>query len=174
MGGGTLPSGAQGATVSGFVLERCQIVPGDVKTVFGFFKDPHNLEAITPPWLHFHVASSSTPVVRMGTEIHYRLRWQVVPLRWSSRISEYVEGELFADEMLRGPYRRWYHRHFFTAVPSGVEVRDVVQYQLPFGPVGRVVHAMTVRSQLEAIFDYRQNTITEIFGLPLPAGTRSC
>ncbi|MEJ2202786.1 MAG: SRPBCC family protein [Gemmatimonadota bacterium] len=160
--------------MNAFVLERRQIVPGDVSTVFGFFKDPHNLEAITPPWLHFRVVSSSTPVVRRGTEIDYRLRWQVFPMRWRSRISEYVEGELFADEMLSGPYRRWYHRHFFTAVPDGVEVRDVVQYQLPLGPLGRLAHVMTVRGQLDAIFDYRHGAITRIFGPPLPAGTRSC
>jgi ligand-binding SRPBCC domain-containing protein len=160
--------------VSGFVLERRQIVPGEMPAVFGFFKDPHNLEAITPPWLHFQVVSSSTSVVRKGTEIHYRLRWQVFPMRWRSRISEYVEGEFFADEMLSGPYRRWYHRHFFTTVPSGVEVRDVVQYQLPLGPLGRLAHVMTVRSQLDAIFDYRHSAITRIFGLPLPAETQSC
>ena len=152
--------------MSGLVLERHQIVPGEMQAVFGFFKDPHNLEAITPPWLHFQVESSSTPVVRKGTEIDYRLRWQVFPMKWRSRISEYVEGELFADEMLRGPYKRWYHRHLFTTVPSGVEVRDVVRYQLPFGPLGRLAHAMTVRRQLEAIFDYRREAIAGIFGLP--------
>jgi ligand-binding SRPBCC domain-containing protein len=157
-----------------FVLERRQVVPGDMSTVFAFFKDPRNLEAITPPWLHFQVVASSTPVVRKGTEIDYRLRWQAFPMRWRSRISEYVEGELFADEMLRGPYRRWYHRHLFTVVPSGVEVRDVVQYQLPFGPIGRLAHAVTVRSQLEAIFDHRRQAIAGIFGLPLTVGTESC
>ncbi len=159
--------------MSGFVLERRQIVAGDVPEVFGFFKDPHNLESITPPWLHFRVVSSSTPVVREGTEIEYRLRWQVFPMKWRSRISEYVEGEMFADEMLSGPYTRWYHRHLFTSVPDGVEMTDIVQYQLPLGPLGRLAHAMTVRSQLEAIFDYRRSAIARIFGLPLPAGTPS-
>lgn len=160
--------------MSGFVLVRRQIVPGEMPAVFGFFKDPHNLEAITPPWLHFQVASASTPVVRENTEIEYRLRWQVFPMTWRSRISEYVEGEFFADEMLSGPYRRWYHRHFFASVPGGVEMRDIVEYELPLGALGRLAHALAVRSQLEAIFDYRHQAITGILGAPRSAGAASC
>jgi len=145
------------------VLEARQLVPGDMTTVFGFFKDPKNLEAITPPWLRFEVRSSTTRTVRTGTEIAYRLRWQVFPMTWRSRISEYEERVLFADEMLSGPYRRWYHTHLFKEAPGGVEMRDVVEYELPFGLLGRLVHAFTVRRQLEAIFAYRRGAIARIF-----------
>ena len=149
--------------MSRHVLARRQVVPHDLDEVFGFFKDPKNLETITPPWLRFEVRRSSTPVVAAGTEIDYRLRWQGFPMTWRSRISEYVEGELFADEMLSGPYRRWYHRHHFISTSVGVEVVDVVEYELPFGPLGRLAHASIVRSQLDAIFDYRHNAIDKIF-----------
>ena len=149
--------------MSAHVLEARQVVPGDMAAVFGFFKDPKNLEAITPPWLRFEVRSSTTATVRRGTEILYRLRWQIFPMTWRSRISEYEEGVLFADEMLKGPYKRWYHRHLFSEVPGGVEVRDLVEYVLPFGPLGDLVHALTVRSQLEAIFAYRREAIERIF-----------
>jgi len=152
------------------VLRRRQVVPGDLASVFDFFEDPKNLEAITPPWLRFEVRSSTTERVTLGTEITYRLRWQIFPMTWRSRISEYVEGELFADEMLAGPYKRWYHRHLFSAVPGGVEVEDVVEYELPFGPLGRLVHAAMVRRQLEAIFDYRTETIARIFRAPHTSG----
>lgn len=87
-------------------LERRQIVPGDLETVFGFFQDPMNLEAITPPWMHF-------------------------------------------------------------------EVTDMVQYELPLGLLGRLIHTLVVRSQLEVIFDYRREAITRIFGPDQPAGARS-
>jgi ligand-binding SRPBCC domain-containing protein len=50
--------------MSPHVLERRQIVPGDLETVFGFFQDPMNLEAITPPWMHFEVVSSTDVRVR--------------------------------------------------------------------------------------------------------------
>ena len=144
-------------------LHRRQIVDATLSEVFAFFSDPFNLAVITPPWLGFRIAESTARTVRLGTTIRYRLRLHGVPLGWESRIAEYVEGEVFADEMLSGPYRRWYHRHTFRSVPGGVEIEDVVEYELPFGPLGRLAHALFVRRQLRAIFAYRERRITQLF-----------
>ena len=148
-------------------LFRRLVVPDRLGEVFDFFKDPYNLEAITPPWLAFRVLRSSDAVVRLGTRISYRLRLHGIPLRWESHIAEFVEGESFADVMLSGPYRRWHHRHSFREVPEGVEMLDTVEYALPFGSVGRLAQALVVRRQLETIFDYRAARIAERF----PAGS---
>lgn len=144
-------------------LHRRQIVDATLSEVFAFFSDPFNLAVITPPWLGFRIAESTDRTVRLGTTIRYRLRLHGVPLGWESRIAEYVEGEVFADEMLSGPYRRWYHRHTFRSVPGGVEIEDVVEYELPFGPLGRLAHALFVRRQLRAIFAYRERRISQLF-----------
>jgi len=144
-------------------LHRRQIVDATLSEVFAFFSDPFNLAVITPPWLGFRITESADRTVRLGTTIRYRLRLHGVPLGWESRIAEYVEGEVFADEMLSGPYRRWYHRHTFRSVPGGVEIEDVVEYELPFGPLGRLAHALFVRRQLRAIFAYRERRISQLF-----------
>lgn len=153
-------------------LHRRQVVGGDLPGVFGFFKSPFNLEAITPPWLGFRVLRASDPEVREGTRIGYRLRVHGLPLRWESRITEYRENAMFADEQLVGPYRRWYHRHLFQAVAGGVAMEDVVEYQLPFGLLGQLAHAAVVRRQLAAIFDYRARAIAARFPVQ-PAGGAS-
>jgi len=155
--------------MNGHVLRRTQLVHAELPAVFAFFEEPRNLEAITPPWLHFEVTSSSTERVGLGTEISYRLRWQVFPMRWHSRISEYEPGRLFADEMLRGPYSSWYHTHVFETVPEGVLMTDVVEYTLPLGPLGELVHTTIVRGQLERIFDFRRDAISRVFAPVLRA-----
>jgi ligand-binding SRPBCC domain-containing protein len=147
----------------GLVLERRQEVPGDLVHVFAFFKDPHNLARITPPWLRFQVAHTTDATVRRGTRIRYDIKWFGLPMRWESLISEYRENERFSDEMLIGPYARWYHTHTFEQLDGGVEMRDRVEYALPLGPLGRVAHAVMVARQLRAIFDYREVRIREIF-----------
>jgi ligand-binding SRPBCC domain-containing protein len=144
-------------------LQRRQVVGGDLTAVFGFFKNPINLEAITPPWLGFEVLHATDAEVRVGTRIRYRLRLHGIPLRWESRITEYVAGERFADEMLEGPYRQWYHRHLFRAVSGGVEITDIVDYRLPLGALGRLAHVVAVRRQLQAIFDYRERRVAQLF-----------
>jgi len=142
-------------------LTRTTILRGDLSRVFAFFKDPRNLETITPPWLGFRITSTSDATVREGTLIDYRLRLHGVPLSWQSRITEYAEDSHFADEQTKGPYALWYHRHVFRRVADGVEMTDHVEYRLPFGPLGRLVHWLVVRHQLRAIFDYRTKVIAE-------------
>jgi ligand-binding SRPBCC domain-containing protein len=41
---------------------------------------------------------------------------------------------------------------------------DEVQYALPFGVLGRIVHALKVRRDVSRIFDYRCLQIDELFG----------
>ena len=147
-------------------LQRRQVVGGEMADVFGFFKSPLNLEAITPPWLGFRVLHASDAEVREGTRIEYGLRLHGIPFRWKSRITEYRENEMFADEQITGPYRRWYHRHLFQQVPGGVAIEDEVEYQMPFGPLGRLAHAAVVRRQLQRIFDHRARVIGTQFPLP--------
>ncbi|MEA3247525.1 MAG: DUF2177 family protein [Gemmatimonadota bacterium] len=125
-------------------LQRTTFLPGGLSDVFAFFKNPRNLERITPPWLGFRITAATDEAVRDGTRIAYRLSLHGIPLRWESRIAEYAEDSHFADEQMRGPYARWYHRHTFRAVPGGVEMTDDVEYRLPFGPLGRLVHWLVV------------------------------
>lgn len=130
-------------------------MPGTVAEVFAFFKNPYNLEAITPPWLGFRIISTTDHEVREGTRIRYRLRLHGIPLTWESVIAEYRENEMFADRQVTGPYRHWYHRHRFREEGGGVAIEDEVDYQLPLGVLGRVVHSLVVRRQLETIFGFR-------------------
>jgi ligand-binding SRPBCC domain-containing protein len=144
-------------------LERRAIVGGSVDEVFRFFCDPFNLQDLTPPWLGFRILDATSAVVERGTVIRYALRLQGFPLRWASRITEFEDGVMFADEQLTGPYRTWYHRHLFRPVAGGVEIIDRVEYTMPFGVAGRAAHALVVRHQLRAIFDYRAGAMQRRF-----------
>ncbi len=150
--------------MSQHVLERSQTVPGDLESVFTFFENPRNLKEITPRWISFQVVWASDETVKRGTKIRYKIKWLGLSMIWESLIAEYEQNERFADEMLRGPYRNWYHTHLFRSVPEGVEISDRVEYSLPFGPLGGLAHWLLVRRQLRAIFDYREKRIVELLG----------
>jgi ligand-binding SRPBCC domain-containing protein len=156
-----------------FLLSRTQIVPADLDDVFAFFKDPRNLAEITPLWLNFQVQWASDAAVREGTCVRYRIRWLGFPMRWESRIDRYVENVCFADEMVVGPYKSWYHLHRFRPVTDGVQMSDRVEYEVPLGTLGLAAHAVMVRRQLDAIFDYRTWRISAIFVGPHTSVGRS-
>jgi len=144
---------------------RCEMLSGKpLPETFAIFEDPYNLAKITPPWLNFRVTSAVRVQMRQGAEIQYTIRWSKLPIRWKTRITEYDPPRKFVDEQEYGPYTFWRHQHTFEETADGTKVKDEVQYTLPFGFLGRLVHAMIVRRQLLAIFRYRQRELEKMFG----------
>lgn len=140
------------------------IVDRPIADVFAMFENPYNLAILTPPWLNFRVTSKAKVEMRPGAEIEYRFQWLGLPMHWKTRISSYAPPSAFVDEALRSPYVFWHHLHTFEPVEGGTLVRDVVDYQLPLGPLGWLAHAVAVRYNLIAIFTFRQRTLNSLWG----------
>jgi ligand-binding SRPBCC domain-containing protein len=145
-----------------YTLDQVQLVRRPLSDVFAFFADPSNLQLLTPPLLNFRILTPVPIEMREGTLIDYRISIRGVPLRWRTRIEEYAPMRSFVDIQLRGPYRSWRHTHEFTERPEGTEVRDHIEYSLPFGPLGSVAHALFVRRDLEQIFEFRRDAIERL------------
>jgi ligand-binding SRPBCC domain-containing protein len=146
-------------------LNRQQIVPAPLEKVWAFFATPDNLNAITPEDLHFEIIHGGGKHMYGGQLIEYRV--QFIPLfksRWLTEISHLEEKVSFVDEQRLGPYHFWYHQHHFESVPGGTRIRDQVTYELPFGPLGELVHALWVGPRLTYIFDTRREIVATIFG----------
>jgi ligand-binding SRPBCC domain-containing protein len=105
------------------------------------------------------VVTPSPIAMSEGTLIDYKLCVRGVPLKWRSRITCWEPPYRFADEQLRGPYRRWYHVHTFEADGDWTICRDEVDYSFWGGPL---VHALFVRRDLERIFTFRTRVLQEI------------
>jgi uncharacterized protein (TIGR01777 family) len=149
-----------GRPVQSFRIERETFVSRPLDEVFGFFSDPYNLEALTPPWLSFRVLSADGPL-RDGALIRYGLRLRGVPFGWTSRLSSWEPPRRFVDEQVRGPYLRWVHEHTFEPADGGTIVRDVVDYDVPGG---KLVQRLLVRRDVERIFDYRAARLPALLG----------
>jgi len=98
-----------------------------------------------------------------GTKPRYRLSWRGAPVSWTTEIRRWEPPFRFADVQLSGPYRLWHHTHRFEAHNGGTRMTDIVRYRLPFGVIGRAMHALKVRRDIERIFDYRFRRINERF-----------
>ncbi len=141
-------------------LEREQHLPRPPEEAFAFFGDALNLEAITPPCLGFRVVTPEPIAMAPGALIACRLRLRGAPIRWLTRIEVWEPGRRFVDVQVSGPYALWHHLHEFEPDGDGGTVmRDTVRYGLPFGPFGGLAHALFVRRDVEAIFDFRREAV---------------
>jgi ligand-binding SRPBCC domain-containing protein len=134
-----------------------------VQEVFAFFSDANNLEAITPRQLNFRILTPGPIRLAAGARIDYQLKLYGIPLKWATLIESWAPPREFVDVQLRGPYRVWRHTHRFLAEGGGTRIVDDVEYELPLGPLGRLVEALWTRREVDRIFGYRTEVIARQF-----------
>jgi ligand-binding SRPBCC domain-containing protein len=136
-------------------------LPRSRDEVLAYFADAGNLQAITPPWLHFSILTPRPFEMRQGALIDYRLRLRGILIGWRTEITAWEPPARFVDEQLRGPYRLWRHEHTFEESQGGTLMRDAVDYRVPGGAL---VHTLLVRRDLQKIFEYRRDVLLKKLG----------
>lgn len=154
-----------------YTLRRRQVLPITLEEAWPFFSTPRNLEQITPAFLRFHITSEVPGEIHDGLIITYRIAAVAgVPMAWVTEIKHVERLVQFVDEQRLGPFRFWHHLHRFRAVEGGVEMEDIVHYVMPWGWLGRLVHAAFIQGRLRAIFDFRQEYLQNYFQNAAPVG----
>lgn len=146
-------------------LHREQFIPAPVDRVWNYFADPKNLNEITPPDMNFEIVAGGDECMYEGQIVEYRVEF-IRGLRslWLTEIAHVREEKYFVDDQRLGPYRFWYHEHFFQPSNAGVKMTDHITYAAPFGFLGDMVNFMWIQNRLAYIFDYRRQKISDLFG----------
>jgi len=146
-------------------LHTIQNVPITLKQAWDFLSDPKNLKEITPNYMGFHIISGADRPMFAGQIIQYIVTPILgIKTNWVTEITHMVENQYFVDEQRFGPYALWHHTHFIKEIPGGVEMEDIIDYKVPFGILGRLVHPILVAPKRNEIFDYRRKKLIELFG----------
>ena len=148
-----------------YTLHKKQQLPISLDTAWEFLSNPRNLKTITPDYMSFNIVSEIDRPLYTGQIIQYI----VTPLlgiktKWVSEITHIEEKKYFVDEQMYGPYALWHHKHFIKEIDGGVEMEDIIDYKVPLGILGQIVHPFIVKPKLEEIFNYRQEKLEELFG----------
>jgi ligand-binding SRPBCC domain-containing protein len=146
-------------------LHKKQKFPISIDKAWDFLSKPENLKIITPDYMSFDILSGADRSMYPGQIIQYIVTPILgIKTKWVSEITQVKRQNYFVDEQLYGPYALWHHKHFIKAIHGGVEMEDIIDYKLPLGWLGQLVHPFLVKPKLEEIFEYRQKKLTELFG----------
>jgi ligand-binding SRPBCC domain-containing protein len=146
-----------------YSLTSRQLVPYPLNEVFPFFSKPENLGLLTPENLGFQILTPSPVCMKEGAIIDYAITIASVPVRWTTLITSYEPPYRFIDVQLKGPYAYWRHTHSFSETDDGTLITDEVDYAMPFGLAGKIIHTAMIRRQLKNIFRNRGYAIEKIF-----------
>lgn len=141
-----------------------QFIDLPIEDVFNFFSRPENLSLITPPRLKFDILTPSPIQMKEGQLIDYSLTiMYFMKLHWRTLITNYNHPHKFIDQQIKGPYSLWHHTHIFQEKNGGTLIQDEVTYAIPFGLIGRLIHAIYIKYDLRSIFKYRHKILNKIF-----------
>lgn len=97
--------------------------------------------------------------VQAGSKVNMILRIGPFATKWNIIVLERVAPARFRDEQIagEGPWRRWTHTHRFEAIGMGAtKVIDRIEYEPPFGLLGRIGNALFGNLAMRAMFAGRK------------------
>lgn len=150
-----------------YKLNFSQKLPIELEEAWDFFSSPENLEKITPESLSFKgTHPKGNKKIYTGQILIYSLKplWNI-EIEWVTEIVAVQKPDYFIDQQKFGPYAFWHHEHWFTPIIEGVLIEDIIYYKMPLGPIGRALHHLKIKNDLENIFEYRKKTLEKKFGL---------
>jgi ligand-binding SRPBCC domain-containing protein len=101
------------------------------------------------------VAGVMSGLISLGQEVTWRAWHFGVPIRMTSRITEMQAPFYFVDEQAKGPFRRFRHVHEFTEDSGGTVMVDRIEFEAPFGPIGRLVEKLVLARYLKELIGQR-------------------
>lgn len=141
-------------------LKTEQLIYSNINKVFNFYSTPKNLNLITPPFLNFKILGNEYEDTTEGKIFIYKLKLHNLPVFWKSKIEQWSPPFKFVDKQLFGPYLKWHHHHIFEDLGKETKVIDIVYYTVPFGSA---LHKLFVKKDLINIFNYRKESLNNIF-----------
>src|SRR6056297_1673489 len=149
-----------------YQLRKKQKIPISIDKAWTFFSNPENLGRITPASMKFKILSrSDAGDMYPGMIITYRLSPMFkIQIKWTTEITQVKEKVYFIDNQINGPYKIWHHEHRFKAISKGVEMEDILYYDLSWGILGKLAYRIYIRQIVDEIFNFRSQKIKELFG----------
>ncbi|HEY6119588.1 MAG TPA: SRPBCC family protein [Pyrinomonadaceae bacterium] len=134
---------------------RESLIRAAPETVFAFHQQPDALKKLMPPWERVRVIQQADiSDVGARTIVESKILGPI-KVKWISQHTVYEPPRIFEDIQVQGPFRRWRHRHIVTSHAQGTVLRDDIDYEPPFGFLGRLFAPMLVQKRLQRLFDYR-------------------
>jgi ligand-binding SRPBCC domain-containing protein len=148
-----------------YTLHTKQNLPISLDEAWEFLSNPKNLKTITPSYMGFKTLSGDDKQMFAGQIIQYIVTPVFgIKMKWVTEITHIHNKNYFVDEQRFGPYDLWHHKHFLKEIEGGVEMEDIVDYKVPMGILGQLVHPFLVQPKLNEIFEFRRKKLIEIFG----------
>lgn len=140
--------------------EKTSTLNCSLEELFDFHLDIKNLENITPLDTKVELLNKDF-IPHEGGILKIKTTKSYIPTTWEVEISKMQKPNLLVDIALKSPFKYWKHSHIFTQKGNICELKDIVEYELPFGIVGNLFDFF-IQNELKKMFEFRHQVTKKI------------
>lgn len=147
-------------------FEHNFIVHAPLARVWDFHADPMALPKVMTGPLKMDVLHVDRPLMP-GGRIYTVMRAGPIKQRWNLMLKAREPMQYFTDEQIagEGPMKSWVHTHAFEPTEKGTRVIDRLDYELPFGVIGRIAGALFGNLTMRIMFASRAKATRRLLEL---------
>ena len=134
-------------------FEKISTINCKVEELFDFHLDMKNLKKITPLDTKIELLNKDF-IPFEGGVLQIKTVKNYIPIIWEVQISEIRRPNILIDIALKSPFKYWKHSHIFTQKGNTCELKDIVEYELPFGKIGNLFDYF-IQKELKKMFEFR-------------------
>lgn len=143
-------------------FEYSSIVPAPRPEAFSYVSNLNSLPEIMS--LDYKIeAISPVGKLKKGAEYEIKITRYGISVVWGIVIEEIAENDFVRDRQSHGPFSLWIHTQKFEDHGQGTLLTDLIEYDVPFGLLGKLADDLFVRRDLNMIFKHRHDRIAKKF-----------
>jgi ligand-binding SRPBCC domain-containing protein len=128
--------------------------------LFNFHLDSNNIKKITPADTKVELMDDDGKSYE-GKIVKIKTTKFFIPTYWEVEIKKLESPKILIDEAIKSPFKYWKHQHIFYQNGNIVELQDIIDYELPFGFLGKIV-APFIKNDIQKMFIYRHKQTKKI------------
>ena len=107
------------------------------------------------------VAGKTSGLINENETVTWEAKHFFKKRQFTSKITSMKKPDQFVDEMIKGDFKSYRHEHHFKVIENGTIMIDLVEFETPYGSLGRLVNRFFMLAYMEKLIKERNNTIKE-------------
>lgn len=137
-------------------------ITADKETVFDLSRsiDAHVLSARQTN--EKAISGKTSGLIELGETVTWRAKHLGIYQELEVKITAFGRPNFFVDEMISGAFKSFRHEHHFTEENGITTMKDVFDYQSPFGILGKLADVVFLKSYMTRFLETRNLAIKEM------------
>ena len=105
------------------------------------------------------IAGVTSGLINKDETVTWKAKHLFKTRQHTSKITDMQSPDSFTDEMIKGDFKNFKHQHHFKQIDNGTIMIDIVDFESPYGSLGKFFNAVYLKKYIEKFLIKRNDII---------------